>query len=208
MPTIFYSNTNSKPIEILQHNRFREGYFKGSITISHGRHEIKAGVESDNLFLHENFNYNITDPTQFDPDTPLTFSFMAHRPDLEQAVYVQELIRTGHWTVNAGLRWDHYQLILNRQALGPRLAISRYFPSAQIMVHFAYDRVFQTPSLENLLLSSSTAATRLNPVSLQLPVDLSKGNYYEAGVTKVFLNKISLDTNYFRRAVNNFADDN
>jgi hypothetical protein len=203
----FYSNTNSTPIEIRQHNRFREGYFKGSITISHGRHEIKAGAESDNLFLRENFNYNITDPTQFDPDTPLTFSFMAHRPDLEQAVYVQDLIRLGNWTVNAGLRWDHYQLILNRQALGPRLAISRYFPSAHVIVHFSYDRVFQTPSFENLLLSSSTAATTLNPVSLQLPVEPSEGNYYEAGLTKVFFNKVSLDTNYFRRAVNNFADD-
>jgi len=203
----FYSNANSTPIEILQHNRFREGYFKGNITISHGRHEIKAGVESDNLFLHESFNYNVTDPTQSDPGTPLTFSFTGQRPDLEQAVYVQDLIRLGNWTVNAGLRWDHYQLMLNRQALQPRLAISRYFPSAKVIVHFSYDRVFQTPSFENLLLSSSTAATTLNPVSLQLPVEPSEGNYYEAGLTKVFFDKIRLDTNYFRRAVNNFADD-
>jgi hypothetical protein len=203
----FYSNVNSTPIGILQHNRFREGYFKGNITISHGRHEIKAGVESDNLFLNENFNYNITDPTQFDPDTPLTFSFTGQRPDLEQAVYVQDLIRLGKWTVSAGLRWDHYQLMLNRQALEPRLAVSRYFPSAKVVVHFSYDRVFQTPSFENLLLSSSTAATTLNPVSLQLPVEPSEGNYYEVGLTKVFFDKIRLDTNYFRRSVNNFADD-
>jgi hypothetical protein len=203
----FYSNTNSMPIEILQHNRFREGYFTGSVTISHSRHEIKAGVESDNLFLHENFNYNITDPTQFDPNTPRTFSFMAHRPDLEQAVYVQDLIRLGNWTVNAGLRWDHYQLMLNRHAVSPRLAISRYYPSANVIVHFSYDRVFQTPSFENLLLSSTTAATTLNPVSLQLPVEPSEGNYYEAGLTKVFFNKIRLDSNYFRRVVSNFADD-
>jgi hypothetical protein len=203
----FYSNPNSTPIGILQHNRFREGYFKGSITISHGRHEIKTGVESDNLFLHENFHYDISDPTEFDPDTPLTFSFAAQRPDLEQAVYVQDLIRLGHWTVNAGLRWDHYQLMVNRHAVGPRLAISRYFPSANVIVHFSYDRVFQTPSFENLLLSSSTAATALDPVSVQLPVNPSQGNYYEAGLTKVFFNKISLDANYFRRAVSNFADD-
>ena len=203
----FYSNPNSTPIEILQHNRFREGYFRGSTTLNHGRHEIKAGVESDNVFLHENFNYNITDPTQFDPATPLTFSFLAHRPDLEQAAYVQDLIRLGNWTVNAGLRWDHYQLILNRQAVEPRFAISRYFPSANVVVHFSYDRVFQTPSFENILLSSSTAATTLNPVSLQLPVRPSEGNYYEAGVTKVFFNKVKLDANYFRRQVNNVADD-
>lgn len=203
----FYSNPNSMPIEILQHNRFREGYFKGDITINHGRHEIKAGVESDNLFLHENFNYNITDPTQYDTDTPLRFSFAGQRPDLEQAIYVQDLIRLGNWMVNTGLRWDHYQLMLNRQALQPRLAISRYFPSANVVVHFSYDRVFQTSSFENLLLSSSTAATTLNPVSLQLPVKPSEGNFYEVGLTKVFFNKVKLDTNYFRRAVNNFADD-
>ena len=203
----FYSNPNSTPIQIFQHNRFREGYFKGSLTISRGRHEIKAGVESDNLFLHENFSYNITDPTQFDPDTPLTFSFLAQRPDLEQAVYVQDLIRLGNWTTNVGLRWDHYQLILNRQAVEPRFAISRYFPSANLVVHFSYDRVFQTPSFENILLSSSTAATTLNPASLQLPVEPSEGNYYEVGLTKVFFNKFRLDTNYFRRLVNNYADD-
>lgn len=203
----FYSNANSTPIAVLQHNRFREGYFKGNITISHGRHEIKAGAESDNLFLHENFSYRIADPTQYDPGTPLTFSYLGQRPDLEQAVYVQDLIRIGNWTVNAGLRWDHYQLMLNRQELQPRLAISRYFPSANVIVHFSYDRVFQTPSFENLLLSSSTAATTLDPISLQLPVQPSEGNYYEAGLTKVLFNQIKLDTNYFRRAVNNFADD-
>ncbi|HTS07915.1 MAG TPA: TonB-dependent receptor [Candidatus Eisenbacteria bacterium] len=203
----FDSNANSTPIEIFQHNRFREGYFKGTVTISHGRHEIKAGVESDNLFLHENLNYNITDPTQYDEDTPLTFSFAGQRPDTEQAVYVQDLIRLGNWTVDAGLRWDHYQLMVNRQSLQPRFAVSRYFPSANVIFHISYDRVFQTPSFENLLLSSSTAATTLNPVSLQLRVEPSEGNYYEAGVTKAFFNRLKLDTNVFRRTVDNFADD-
>jgi len=203
----FYSNGNSTPIEIWQHNHFREGYFKGDVTVTHGRHEIKAGVESDNLFLHENFNFNITDPSQFEDGTPLTFAFAAHRPDLEQAFYVQDLMHLGNWTVNAGLRWDHYQLMLNRHGVQPRLSISRYFPRADLIVHFSYDRVFQTPSFENLLLSSSTAATELNPESLQLPVEPSEGNYYEAGLAKVFANKVRLDANYFHREVNNFADD-
>jgi hypothetical protein len=203
----FQSNPSSTPIEIQQHNRFREGYFKGSVTISRGRHEIKAGVESDNIFLHEDFHYQITDASRFDPDTPPVFRFQAERPDLEQSLYVQDLIRLGNWTINAGLRWDHYQLILNRHAVDPRFAISRYFPSADLVVHFSYDRVFQTPSFENILLSSSTAATSLNPVSLQFPVEPSEGNYYEAGVTKVFSNQLRVEANYFRRLVNNFADD-
>ena len=46
-----------------------------------------------------------------------TFSFTGTRPDLEQAAYVQDLIRLGNWTVNAGLRWDHYQLEVNQNAV-------------------------------------------------------------------------------------------
>jgi hypothetical protein len=211
----FNSNPYSTPIEVFQHNFFREGYFKGTVTAVHGRHEFKFGIESDNTFLNENFRYVITDPSQFDPSTPLTFSFPvlgqptspAHRPDLEQSAFVQDLIHLGNWTISAGLRWDHYQLLLNRQAVDPRFAISRYFPSADMVVHFSYDRVFQTPSFENILLSSSMAAATLNPISLQLPVEPSEGNYYEAGITKGFFGKVRLDANYFRRLVNNYADD-
>jgi hypothetical protein len=203
----FYSNAYSTPILISQHNWFREAYFRGVVTAVHGHHEWKFGVESDNTYLNENFRYLITDPTQFDPDTPLTFSFAANRPDLEQSAFVQDQIHLGNWTINAGIRWDHYQLLLNRQAVDPRISIARYFPSAGLVVHFSYDRVFQTPSNENILLSSSTAATELNPISLQLPVEPSEGNYYEAGISKDFHGKVKLDANYFRRLVNNYADD-
>ena len=75
-------------------------------------------------------------------------------------------------------------------------------------MHFSYDRVFQTPSFENILLSSSTAVAIPRSTNfLRLPVEPSEGNYYEAGLTKVFFGKIKLDANYFRRLVNNYADD-
>jgi hypothetical protein len=204
----FNSNPQSTPIEVFQNNRFREGYFKATVTANRGRQEWKFGVESDNSFLHENFRYLITDPTQFDPETPGAFSFAATRPDLEQAVFVQDLIRLGKWTVDAGLRWDHYQLLLNKQAVQPRLSISRYFPSADLIMHFSYDRVFQTPSSQNVLLSSSNAVASLNPTNfLRLPVQPSAGDYYEGGITKAFLGRVKLDGNYFRRLVSNYADD-
>ena len=204
----FNSNELSTPIEVFQNNRFREGYFKGTVTTNRGRQEWKFGVESDNTFLHENFNYIITDPTQFDPDTPGTFSFAGTRPDLEQSAFVQDLIRLGNWNVSAGLRWDHYQLLVNKQALDPRFSVSRYFPSADLVMHFSYDRVFQTPSFENILLSSSTAVESLDPTNfLRLPVQPSQGNYYEGGLTKAFFGKLKLDANYFRRSVDNYADD-
>ncbi|MGA2534383.1 MAG: TonB-dependent receptor [Terracidiphilus sp.] len=204
----FYSNPQSTPIIVSQHNWFREGYFKASVTTDRGRNEWKAGVESDNVFLNEMLNYIITDPTQFDPGSPTTFAYQANRPDLEQSGFVQDLIRLHNWTISAGLRWDHYQLLLNQQALQPRFAVSHYFQSHDAVIHFSYDRIFQTPSFENILLSSSPSVASIDPTGfLNLPVRPSKGDYYEAGLTKAFMGRLRLGSNYFRRVVDNFADD-
>jgi hypothetical protein len=216
----FYSNPASWPLNATQHNDFKEIYFNGSVSVHHGRQEFKAGVESDAIFLHENTSYVIpdcADPT--DPQCPInlgildsgaiTFAFQAHSPDLEQAAYVQDAIRLGNWTVDAGLRWDHYQLLLNQNAVSPRAAVSCYFPSVGVNVHVSYDRIFQTPSFENILLASSPAAEAIDTSvpALQLPVQPSHGNYYELGATKAFFGKLRLDANMFRRQVNNYADD-
>ncbi|HMD20679.1 MAG TPA: TonB-dependent receptor, partial [Alloacidobacterium sp.] len=205
--TNFYSNPDSTPIIVSQHNDFNEGYFKGSISIHHRNQEWKAGFESDNTFLNEDYSHDITDPDDFDPSTPQHFSFTGNRPDLEQSAFVEDLVRLGNWTVSGGLRWDHYQLLLNENHFSPRVAVSRYFQSAKIVAHFAYDNVFQTPSFENILLSSSPDVAALNNDFLRLPVQPSKGNYYEGGITKGFTDALRLDVNVYRRDVRQFADD-
>jgi hypothetical protein len=207
------SNAESTPIIAFLHNDFQEGYFKGSISVHHHNQEWKAGVESDASYLHENYSDIITDFSQFDSGTPPTFSFpnmfpgQGNRWDLEQSAFVQDAIRLGKWTVSAGLRWDHYQLVLNQNAVSPRLSVARFFPWAGIIVHASYDRVFQTPSFENILISSSFEVISLDPSVLRLPVQPSRGNYYEGGVSKSFLGQFRLDANIFRRDVNNYADD-
>ena len=204
----FQSNPRSTPIEVFQHNWFREGYVKAMLTADRGRSEWKFGIESDSASLHENTSYAITDPSRFDPATPATFQYTDHRPDLEQAAFVQDIVHAGDWTISAGLRWDHYQLLLNKHAVEPRLAISRYIRSSDLVLHLSYDRIFQTPSSENILLSSSSQVETLDPgLFLRLPVKPSGGDYYEAGVTKALRSKVKLDVAYFRRLVNNFADD-
>jgi hypothetical protein len=201
------SNAQSTPLIAFQHNDFREVYFNGSVSLHRGRHEWKAGVESDALFLHENFNYTIADPTRFDPGTPGSFTFTHSRPDLEQSAFVQDLIRLGKWTVSVGVRWDHYQLLVNQGAVSPRLSVARYFTSAGLVLHASYDRVFQTPSSENILLASSAQVVSLNPSVLRLPVEPSHGNYFEVGGSKSLFSQLRFDANYYRRYTNQFADD-
>jgi len=202
-----FSNPLSTPVIAFQHNYFREGYFKGSVSIHHGRHEWKAGLESDATFLHERFSDAITDFSRFDPATPPTFAFTGSKPDLEQAVFVQDQIRLGRWTVSAGLRWDHYQLLVNQNAVSPRLGVAYYIPSLDLVLHASYDRIFQTPSAENLLISSSPEVVSLSDLVLRIPVQPSHGNYYEIGLSKGFFGQLKFDANVFDRRVNNYADD-
>jgi hypothetical protein len=201
------SNSESAPIIAFQDRGFREEYLKGTASYHRGRHEFKAGLESDFSQLRENFSDIITDPAQFDPGTPANFRFSGRDLDLEQSAFVQDLIRLGKWTVSAGIRWDHYHLLVDQNAVSPRLSGARYFSSANVVLHASYDRVFQTPAFENILLASSPAVVSLNPNVLRLPVKPAQGNYYELGLTKSFADKIKLDVNYFRRDMGNYADD-
>jgi hypothetical protein len=202
-----YSNAESTPIIAFQHNHFREGYFKGTMSVHHGVQEWKFGVESDTAFLYEDFRYTLTDPTQFDDNTPESLVFRAQRPDLEESVFVEDAISLGRWNVSAGLRWDHYQLLLNQSAFSPRLSLARSFSSANLMLHASFDRVFQTPSFEDILISSSTQIEALDAQFLRLSVQPSRGNYYEGGLSEGVGGRLRLDANVYRRDVRNYADD-
>ena len=201
------SNPLSTPIIAFQDRGFREGYLKGSVSVHHGRHEWKAGFEADFYNLHEAFSDIVTDPSQFDPATPASFSFYGRGYDREQSAFVQDFVRLGNWSLSAGLRWDHYQLLVDKNAISPRLGVARYFPSADLVIHASYDRIFQTPAFENILLSSSSQVQSLNPNVLRLPVEPSLGNYYEVGMTKGLFKTLKFDASYFQRRVDNFADD-
>ncbi len=202
-----FSNAKSTPIAAFQNNSFREGYFKGTVSWHRGVQEIKAGVESDATMLRENFRYAITDATQFDEGTPGALSFADRRLDLEQSGFAEDVVRLGKWTVSAGLRYDHYQLLVNEFGFSPRVSVGRSVPRLRMVVHGSYDRVFQTPSFENILISSSTAMEALNSNFLRLPVRPSRGDYFEGGVTEGFSDRVRMDVNVYRRTVRGFADD-
>lgn len=202
------SNPESTPIVAAQDRGFREGYIKLAGTRDWSYQEVRTGIEGDFLHLHEGFDYSITDPTQFDPGTPATFDFFERGTDREEAVFLEDTVRMRNWTVAPGLRWDDYSLLVHRSAWSPRLAIARYFARTETTAHFSYDRVFQTPAFENLLLSSSPAVVSLDPLVLRKPVLPSDGNYYEAGLSQAIHERVRVDVNTYLRRFRNYADDN
>jgi len=91
--------------------------------------------------------------------------------------------------------------------VSPRVSVSRYFPDVGVNVHASYDRMFQPPAFENILLTSSPAVLDFDPISLRQDVLPSHGDYFEAGMTKGFLGKMVVNANTFRRQMNNYSDD-
>lgn len=201
------SNPFATPVIVSQSRGYREGYVRGDLAGHHGHHDWKAGTDAVVNPVRESLQYHITDPTQFDPGTQQQFQFSDHRWDVEPSAYAQDQIRLGHWNLSAGLRFDHYGFVVHESAWSPRVGISRYFQAVNLLLHASYDRVFQTPALENLLLASSPQLNSLNPIVVRLPVQPARANYYEVGFTKPFLGNLRLDANVFRRDFRNYSDD-
>jgi len=204
---ILHSNDLSTPVIVNQNRGYREGYVRGDLAGHRGHHDWKAGVDSFFTPVNEALQYRITDPSQFDPGTQQQFQFADAKWDIEPSFYVQDQMRYGAWNISAGLRFDHYSFVTSESALSPRVGVSRFISSYNLLLHFSYDRVFQTPAMENLLLASSPQLDAVNPVVLRLPVLPSTGNFFEGGVTKSFFGLLRLDANVFRRNFRNYSDD-
>ena len=202
-----WSNAAATPIAAAQDRGFREFYLKGAMSARAGVHELKAGADVSAGTIREEFAYHITDPDRFDVGTPVAFSFADRRANREAAIFVQDQMRMGSWTLSAGLRWDSYKLIVADSAFSPRLAVAWSWPAADLVVRATYDRAFQTPAIENLLIASSEAVERLDGDVLRLPVPASRGNFYEAGLSKAIGGRLRIDAALFTRRMTDVADD-
>jgi outer membrane cobalamin receptor len=201
------SNPLATPIIVSQSRGYREGYIRSDLAGHHSHHDWKIGV--DTLFspVHEQLQYSIIDPSQFPPGTRQQFPFSDHAWDVEPSAYVQDQLHFGKWNASIGLRFDHYGFLVRETGWSPRIGVSRYVPSLNLLIHGSYDRIFQTPAVENLLLASSPQVDSLNTIVVRLPVRPARGNYYEVGMTKAIGGKLRVDANVFRRDFRNYSDD-
>jgi hypothetical protein len=200
------SNEASTPIRVAQDRGFNETYVRASYTAVRGQHEIKVGGDLVRSSVREAFSYTVTDPSAFDDDIPPAFEFRGRDIDREQSLFVQDRIRHGNLTINAGLRWDRYHFLVTKQALSPRLAVA-WSPAEDLVLRAAYDRAFETPAVENLLLASSVDVQALGDHVVRLPVPPSHGHFVEAGLTKGVAGIVRVGATGYRRSTRDFADD-
>jgi hypothetical protein len=206
-----WGNSLSTPILPDQDRGFREGYAGGSVSVSHGSHDLKFGADGLFSTIHENFGYKIitrriNGVRIFDSDLPATFRFNQSGEGREQSLFAQDTWHHGHLTVNAGLRFDHYKLVADETAWSPRLGIAYNVARAGLVLRASYDRVFQGPAVENILLASADLADQLGGGAF-IPLRPSRGNFAEAGFSKSLSRRLRFDGTWYYRQVTNFADD-
>lgn len=207
-----WSNPLSTPISAAQDRGFREAYTNADLAGHHGHHDWKIGAEATFTSVREAFSYNITaydlaGVSIFDPDTPPQLAISDRRQDREQSAYAQDTVRLGNLTLNLGLRYDHYHLLVDDHAWSPRLAASWYFKPAGLLFSASYDRIFSTPAIENILVSGSPLAAGLTDAGLYLPLHPSTGNFYQAGFSRALFRHLRFDADWYRRDIRNFGDD-
>ena len=206
-----WGNALSTPILPDQDRGFRESYTGGGISVSRGSHDLKFGADALFSSIHENFGYRIltrriNGVRIFDSDVPLNFRFQENGDSREQAAFAQDTWHRGGLTVSAGLRFDHYQLIADETAWSPRLGIAYNIPRAGLVLRASYDRIFQGPAIENVLLASADLAAQLGGGAF-IPLRPSRGNFTEAGFSKALSRRLRFDGTWYYRQVDNFADD-
>jgi outer membrane cobalamin receptor len=207
-----WSNPLATPIAPRQNRGFREAYANGSLAGHRSRHEWKVGADARYATLNEDFgfhiaSYRVAGIRIFDNDTPRNFAFTGRGLDREQSAYVQDQLHLGAVTVNAGLRFDHYSLLVDETAFSPRLGVAWNVRRLGTVLHASYDRTFGTPPFENILISASPQVFALNNAGVYLPLHASRGNYYEAGFAQPFGQHLKLESSYFLRDIDNFQDD-
>jgi hypothetical protein len=207
-----WSNVLSTPIRPSQDRGFRETYVAASVAGHYGGHELKSGIEGTFSSVHEDLNfqiiaYRLGGIRIFDPDIPQGFHFSDSARGQTQSAFIQDTWRAGRLNLSAGLRFDRYRLVQNETAWSPRMGLAYELPSAGIVLRGSYDRVFQIPATENILLASSDQIRNLGGEGAFLPLVPSRGNFVETGFSKSVSNHVRIDGSWYRRRFDNFGDD-
>ena len=159
------------------------------------RHAIKTGVDLMLLRLREDFSF---DPRGNDIEIE-PFDFRGRETGGQASVYFQDQIRPfRNFTANVGLRYDQYGSVLSGHAFSPRVNLAYSLQGDKTVLHFAYNRFFSPPPIENLLLSAALGFEGRTP-------QISRSNHFEAGVTHSIKERLVMRvTGYWRSDKNSF----
>jgi len=221
------SNTNSTPVVAFQDRTLQNTGVLGSVSSTRGRHNFKFGGQATITPVHESFSFYPT--VQFDDlvdengnvvPNPVNgfnaahpFLFSGRRTGRTLSAYFQDrFLVFKNFTLDAGIRYDNYKLIIKEQALSPRIGVAYYIPRTKTTLRASYNRLFQPPPAESLLLASSPQAAAISPLAVLTgvttvkPILPDKQHVYELGAQQLLSKYIRLNLTVYQKRIENFSD--
>lgn len=221
------SNPESTPVAAFQDRTLQNIGGIATLSTTQGGHNIKFGGQFTITPVRENFSFYPTAPfdnlidengnvfpnpvNNFTAANP--FIFNGHRTGRTLSAYVQDhftLFR--NFTVDAGIRYDNYRLLIKDDGFSPRIGIAYFIPRTQTTLRASYNYFFQPPPAENLLLASSAEASALSPLAViqgqsgLRPILVDRENVFEIGAQQQLSRFFRLNLSAYQKRINNFAD--
>ncbi|MGH9515403.1 MAG: TonB-dependent receptor [Terriglobales bacterium] len=166
-----------------QDRKLTNAGLRTSLSYVKGAHNIKAGATYQHTFLSENDRLGIVDsgllPSLSDENgnpcfvsgiavaSPCSdllpfdltrggtlFDFRGHTDVKQLALYMQDQITKGNWSLNVGLRGDFYNGLTRHNEAEPRLGLAYNIKPTNTVLRLSYARVLETPFNENLIIAS------------------------------------------------------
>jgi hypothetical protein len=221
------SNPLSTPVVAFQDRSLRNIGGLAALSLTRGKHNIKFGGQFTRTLVREEFSFYPTEPFEdFETDegevipNPVNaftaanpFLFRGRRKGHLLSAYIQDRFTPfRNFTVDAGLRYDNYSLVIHDDAFSPRIGIAYYIPRTQTVLRASYNHLFQTPPAENLLLASSVEAAALSPLAVLQgqsgvrPIRPDKQHAFEVGAQQQLSPYFRLNATVYQKRITNFGD--
>lgn len=221
------SNASSTPVVAIQDRTLQNYGALGSIALTRGSHNIKFGGQVTITPVHENFTFYPT--VHFDDiidgdgnvlPNPINsfnaanpFVFTGRKTGRTLSAYIQDRFALfKNFTLDAGIRYDNYRLLISDQGLSPRIAVAYFIPSTKTTLRASYNRFFQPPPAENLLLASSREAASISPIAViqgittVQPIPPDKEHVFEVGAQQLLSRYLRLNLTVYQKRIKNFSD--
>jgi Carboxypeptidase regulatory-like domain len=227
---VLHPSAGDTPVTAAQDRRLSTYTASTRYTRLIGAHTLRAGFDVLRFPVEERFSMGLTSPSFNDPhgegyneallSYDLTrggrlFVFDDARSGTQVSAFAQSTWRAGATTLTAGLRHDEYRFLVNGRQLQPRVGVAYRVAGGSLVLRASYNRNYQTPPNENLLLSNSEAASRLAPASVRealggayRPIRPERQNVYEVGAQFALGSAATLDASVFHKDSRDQQDNN